>query len=172
MWEFERVGAQNRKKPLGKMWRLEDFAQQDEALSRIGVSRHGQERFLKSRLALEAFRALDEPEVEAILESPNIGCQFRVETFGIVDEIARMHFEEAREHHPRRVRQMGTASSLDLRQISLTDRLAKLGSDCANDLSLGHLTTQAAQGSLDQPQVFELFPEIHSELLYSICKLL
>src|SRR5262245_28526564 len=96
--------------------------------------RHGEQRAPNLGIAAEALGAVDEPEVELVLESSDLRGQLRVEALGIVDEVSGMDLEEAREQQPRLVRQVRAAAALDLRQIRLADRVLQLGAHGARNL--------------------------------------
>src|SRR5262252_6617809 len=123
-------------------------------------------------VAGKAFGPADQPEVELVLPSPDVGDQLRVEALGVVDQITGVNLEEARQEHPARVRQVRPPAALDLREVRLADRLTELVGHRARHLGLGHLTVEAAERSLDQPQVAKLFSKRHSRSQSSYSKLL
>src|SRR5215471_21065453 len=133
----------------------------------------GEQRAADLGVAAETFGAVDEPEVELVLEAADLRGQLGVEALRIVDEVAGMHLEEAREQKPRLVRQVRTPAALDLRQIGLADRVLQLGADRARNLGLAHVAVQAAQGALDRTEVAKLLSQRHSNQLsiYSNLKL-
>src|SRR5260370_24192899 len=77
-----------------------------------------------------------------------------------------MHSKNRSQQHTRGIREVRPHAVLDLRQIGLADGPLRLGLDGADDLLLGHVTTQASEGALDQPQVPEFFTKPHIAICY------
>src|SRR6476661_3084806 len=92
--------------------RGEDLGEQHEAVTRARMLRDGDQRAVDLRVAAEALGAVDEPEVELVLSPADFRRQLGVESLRVVDEVARVHLEEAREEHARRVRQVRAAAAL------------------------------------------------------------
>ena len=101
--------------PIRESRRIENLCKQDEAFSGVFVARHFQHRVTQFRIAAERLRAVDQPEIQALLLRAQIRHQFGVEAFRVVDEISGMHFEEVGQKQPRVIGQMPAAPILDLR---------------------------------------------------------
>src|SRR4051812_36419813 len=108
-------------------------------------------------IARETLGAADEPEIELVLDAPQIADQLVLESFGVIDQIARVDLEKLREQHARRVGQVRAGAALDLREIALADGLAELLQDEARQLDLRDFAVEPTQGAFDFAQVPELF---------------
>ena len=79
------------------MRRLEDGAEQQQALARVVVLRELQERLAQRRVAAELLGALDQPVVEPLFHGAQLGRELGVVSGRVADQIAGMHFEKARQ---------------------------------------------------------------------------
>ena len=144
---------QDLKQSIRESRRLQNRRQQDETLSGIFMARHLQagRRTVPDRSG--SFGAIDQPEIQALFLSPQIGHQFGVETFRVVDQISGMHLEETGQQHPRVIGQMPAGAVFDLRKIGLADRSVALLPDGAHHFLLRHFPAQTAQRAFHLPQV-------------------
>ena len=94
---------------LGEAGVFENLAQQNQAQARIVVARDGEQRVVEFAIAAETLRAGHEPEIEFVFERAEIGDELVLVALGIVDQVARVHFEEFREQHARGVREVRAA---------------------------------------------------------------
>src|SRR5258708_1985974 len=77
-----------------------------------------------------------------------------------------MHLKKTSQQHTRGIRKVRPHAVLDLRQIRLADGPLRLRFDGADNLLLGHVTTQPPKGALDQPQVAKFFTKQHIAICY------
>ena len=156
---------------LGKARVFQNFAQQNQTQAGIGMARHGEQRLVQFEVAREALRAGDQPEVEFVFERADIGYQFILEALGVVHQIARMDLKEARQQHPRGVRQMWPRAGFDLRKIALGDGFPKLLLDQAREFQLRELAVQAAQVPSTSRRYRIFSPESYCNLRLVYCNL-
>src|SRR4029078_8539087 len=117
---------ENLKQPFRQTWIFKNRAEQDQTHARILVSGNRHQCLSQFGISSKAFRAADEPEVELVFVRADIGDALGRETLRIVDKIAGMHFEKARQQHACRVGHMRSCAALDPREIRLADRFAQL----------------------------------------------
>src|SRR5205823_12952864 len=91
----------------------------------------------------------------------NLREELVVETLRIVHQVARMHLEEFRQHHPRPIGQVRAGTAFNLREIRLADRLPQFLPYGANDFLLRHFTAEATQGTFNRSQVAYFFSQSH-----------
>ena len=72
---------------------------------------------MQIRIPAETLGALDEPEIQLVFQSADIGDEFSRVAFGIVHQVAGMHLEKSSQQHARRIGQMRPRAALDLREI-------------------------------------------------------
>ena len=116
-----------------------------------------QQRLTHRGIALESFRAVDQPQIQRVLRGPYVRHQLRVVAFRIVHQITRMHFEKSSQQHPCGIGQMRPRATLDLREIRLADRASLFFLESLNHLKLRHLPPQAAQHALHLAEVPDFF---------------
>src|SRR3974390_2095678 len=109
----------------------------------------------------ELLRSSGKPQVEAVFGGAKLTGQLGMKTLGIIDQISRMHLEEARQHHARGVGEMRASSAFDLRQVRLAQARAKFFLQSGGELLLRHLAIHVAESAFDQAQVPEFFAKFH-----------
>ena len=67
----------------------------------LAVARHRQQCVVQFRVLAETLRAAHQPQVELVFERAHVGDQLVLKAFGIVHQVARMHFKESRQQHAR-----------------------------------------------------------------------
>ncbi len=129
---------------------------------------YGKQRLAQCGVAREALYAGDEPEVELVLSSGEIGEQLGLVALGVVHQITRVDFEESRQQQASGVGEMWAGTTLDLRQVGLADRrLARLLAagvlllDGTDRLLLGHSAIKAPQVALDFSQIPDFVAQLH-----------
>jgi len=139
--------------------------------------RQRQQSLAECGIATETFNAADQPQVELIFRRSQIGYQLGVIPLRIIDEIAGVNLEELRQQQPRRICQVRTSSTFNLRQIRLAD--------CSftsfftydifllnrpNQLLLSHGAIEAPETALDLAKITDFVAEFHfdckSQYLY------
>ena len=120
-----------------------------------------QQRAAQLRVAAETLGAADEPEVELVLETAEVGQELGVIAVGIVDEVAGVDFEELRQQQTRGVGEVRARAGFDLRQVALRERLLHLRLDGPEKLLLGHRAAETAQAAFDFAQVTDFVAQLH-----------
>src|SRR5712691_2114300 len=119
----------------------------------------------------ESLGAADQPQVEVVFQRPYIGRQLGVVSLRVVNEIPGMDFEETRERHPRRVRQVRPNAALDLRKVRLADRNADLALDRLRKRLLRQLAMEATESAFHGTEETDFFAECHNKSQYPNCNL-
>ena len=129
------------------------------------MPRDQQQRVTYLGVAGEFLGAVYEPKVEAILHRTEIAGQLGMVALGIVDEVSRMHFEEAGQQHARRVGEVRARAAFYLREIGLAKPAAHFFFESAGEILLGHLAAESAQRAFDEAEVAEFFAEFHNDFV-------
>src|SRR5439155_16669528 len=158
---FASIRLQHFEKARRKIGCIENCADEHEHAMRVLMHGELHQRVANFGIVSEALGAADEPEIEIALQRPHVRGELGVKAFGIVDEVTGVHFEKTGERHARRVGEMRTKSSLDLREIRLTDPLAELALDCRGDRLLRHLAIESAKGPFNGPEIPEFLANFH-----------
>jgi hypothetical protein len=124
------------------------------------VSRHLEERVAQITVRRKALGRLQQPAIELTFERAKVGGQFAVIALWIVDEEARMHFEELRQEPTRGRRQMARAV-LDLGEVRLAEARARLAVNRARHFGLRQRPAEAAEGAFDGPKVAKFLAQSH-----------
>ena len=133
-------------------------------VSRIAPSSRKQRRVSFSRAALirtsltwriagEALRTLQQPDIELAFRGAQVGHQLGVVALGVIHQKSGMHLEEPGQQGARGLRHVTAHAALDLRNVGLADALALLLADGTDQLLLGHGAAQAAQRAFHFAQV-------------------
>src|SRR5664279_3984724 len=122
---------------------------------------HLQQRLTHLGIARKLLRPVDQPQVEPVFHGAQIAGQLGVIALGIVHQVTRMHLEEARQQHARRIGQVRARPALDLRHVRLAEPAAHFLLQCNHQVLLGHLAAHAAQSAFDQPEVTDFFAQLH-----------
>ena len=109
--------------------------------------------FAHLRIAGEAFRTLQQPDIELAFRGAQVGHQFGVVALGVIHQKSGMHLEELGQQGARGLRHVTARAAFDLRDVGLADALALLLADGADQLLLGHGAAQAAQRAFHFAQV-------------------
>lgn len=62
---------------------------------------HLEQRATEFRVPLETLGALDQPQVQLVLDRPHVRLKLGVKTFRIVHQVTRMDFKETGQQHAR-----------------------------------------------------------------------
>jgi hypothetical protein len=147
--------------PLREARIFENFSKQDQAKARIGVAGYGEQGTVEIGVAGEAFGSGYQPEVKFVFEGADVGDEFVLIAFGIIDQVAGMHFEEFGEEHAGGVGEVRARSGFDLREVALRDGFAELFLDKAREFDLGDFAIEAAESAFDFAEIAEFFTESH-----------
>src|SRR5580700_1484890 len=115
------------------------------------------------RIAREALRSLQQPNVDLAFYRSQVRSQFSVITLRVIHQKTRVNLEELRQQRARGLRHVRARTALDLREIRLADALpfAQLFADRAHQLELCHGTAETAERSFDLTQVADFFTQLH-----------
>src|SRR5262249_18065243 len=144
-----------------------DGREKPKAVARVLVARNGHECAAQLTIVGELFRAVNEPEIELVVNDVSLPRrQRRRRVVEIVDEMSGMDAEKPRQQSARRNGEMAVFAALDLREIGLADAAAELLADGAADFDLGHLAVETAGVPFECSQPGELFAECHNNQQY------
>lgn len=148
--------------------RLEDRLQQKEAAARILMAGQRTERLAQLRVAIEAIRASNQPEVELVFVRLEVGEQLSMVALRVLNQVPRMYLEELRKQQAGGVGEVRAPARLDLRKVALTHGRVHLGGNGAYELLLGHRPAQASETAFDLPEILQLVAELHIVLPIAI----
>jgi hypothetical protein len=146
---------------IDKIGGFEDGLEEKEAAAGVVVAGKGEEGVSQRGVTAEAFRTGDEPEVELVLEGTGVREEGGAVAFGVVDEVAGVDLEEAREQEAGGVGEVGAGSGLDLGDVGLGQGGSGVRLDGADELLLGHGAVEAAEGSLHLTEIAKFVRELH-----------
>src|SRR5436190_9136399 len=131
------------------------------------MPRDADERAAQLPILGERFRAVDEPEIELVVDDVTLARRQRRDVVvEVVDQMSRMDAEKTRHERPRLAGQMAALAALDLGEIGLAETAAALLADGLADLDLGHLAVETARVTLESAEPGELFAKCHNNLQY------
>ncbi len=161
-WGDFRYGIEDGFEAVDERGGFEDGFEQQEAAAGVFVVGEGEESAAELGVAAaKRFGSGDEPEVELVFDELG-GAELGLEVFGVVDEVAGVDLEEAREQQAGGVGEVGAGAGFDLREVGLGDGLAAgLVGDGADELLLGHGAVEAAEGAFDFAEVTDFVGELH-----------
>src|SRR5437016_662643 len=151
---------------VNKLTILDDGCEEPKAVSRVLVARDGHERAAQLTIIRELLGAVDEPEIELFVDVVPLPERQRRDVLEIVDQVAGMDAEEARQQRARLAGEVAALAALDLRQVRLADAGCELFADGLADLDLGHLAVEAAGVAFESAEPGKLFAECHNDLQY------
>src|SRR5215467_13013120 len=102
----------------------QNLCKKQQRRTRIRRFRDGDQRALQLRINSELACAGVKPGIHFRIDGPKLRLQARCVAFGVVDQKAGIHAEEAREQVARLVSQVGPGATLDLRKVSLAQTAA------------------------------------------------
>src|SRR5205085_7399253 len=145
---------------------VHDRREEPKAVARVFVARDGHQRAAQLAVVAELLRAVDQPEIELVVDVVPLPGRQRRYVLQIVDQVPGMDAEEARQQRPRVAGEVAALAALNLRQVGLADAAAELLSESLADFDLGHLAVEAAGVAFEGAEPGELFAECHNNLQY------
>ena len=97
MYRWNAVGLKHFTQPLNEVGSFQNRAQQQQAFAGVVMPGYQQQCVTYFGIAGKLLRTIYQPEVEPILHCSQVAGELGVIAIGIVDQVAGMNFEEARQ---------------------------------------------------------------------------